>query len=78
MRRLSGAGLGVWEISFIRMGVGLLAIGLYLILFHRERLRIRLRDLWCFAGAGVLSLMCMNWYGRCWLSGNRKSGTTLI
>ena len=60
VRRLSGAGLGVWEISLTRMGVGLLAIGVYLGLFHRDRLRIRLRDLWCFAGAGVLSLMCMN------------------
>lgn len=60
VRRLSGAGLGVWEISLTRMGVGLLAIGVYLGLFHRDRLRIRLRDLWCFAGAGILSLMCMN------------------
>ena len=60
VRRLSGAGLGVWDISLIRMGVGLLAVGLYLGLFHRERLRIRLRDFWCFAGAGILSLMCMN------------------
>ena len=61
VRRLSGAGLGVWDISLIRMGVGLLAIGLYLTLFRRDRFRIRLRDLWCFAGAGVLSLMCMNY-----------------
>ena len=60
VRRLSGAGLGVWDISLIRMGVGLLAIGLYLALFHRERLRIRPRDFWCFAGAGILSLLCMN------------------
>ena len=52
--------LGIWEISLTRMGIGLLAIGIYLVLFHRDRLRIRLRDLWCFAGAGILSLMCMN------------------
>lgn len=60
VRRLSAAGLGVWDISLIRMGVGLLAIGLYLALFRRDRFRIRLRDFWCFAGAGILSLMCMN------------------
>ena len=52
--------LGIWEVSLTRMGIGLLAIGIYLVLFHRERFRIRLRDLWCFAGAGILSLMCMN------------------
>ena len=35
-------------------------MAVYLILFHRELFRIRLRDLWCFAGAGILSLLCMN------------------
>ena len=60
VRALSAAGLGVWEITLIRMGVGLAAMAVYLLLFHRELLRIRLRDLWCFAGAGILSLLCMN------------------
>ena len=60
VRALYAAGLGVWEITLIRIGVGLTAMAVYLLLFHRELLRIRLRDLWCFAGAGILSLLCMN------------------
>ena len=60
VRALWAAELGVWEITLIRMGIGLLAMAVYLLLFHRELLRVRLRDLWCFAGAGILSLLCMN------------------
>ena len=60
VRALYAADLGVWEITLIRMGVGLSAMAVYLLIFHRELLRIRLRDLWCFAGAGILSLLCMN------------------
>ena len=60
VRTLSEAGLDVWDITLVRIGVGLLAMAVYLILFHRELFRIRLRDLWCFAGAGILSLLCMN------------------
>ena len=61
VRALGKAELGVWEITLVRMGVGLLAMAVYLALFHRELLRIRVRDLWCFAGAGILSLLCMNY-----------------
>lgn len=60
VRSLSSAGLGVWEISLIRMGIGLAAIAIYLLTFHRERFRIRPQDLWCFAGAGILSVLFMN------------------
>ncbi len=61
VRALSAAGLGIWEITLVRMGAGLVAMAIYLLLFHRELLRIRLRDLWCFAGAGIGSLLCMNY-----------------
>ncbi len=60
VRALSAAGLGVWEISLIRMGIGLAAMAVYLLTFHREHLRVRMKDLWCFVGAGILSLLCMN------------------
>ena len=60
VRALSKAGMGVWEITLIRIGIGLLAMAVYLLLFHRELLRIRAKDFWCFAGAGILSLLCMN------------------
>ena len=59
VRRLSGAGLGGWDISLIRMGVGLLAIGLYLTLFRRDRFRIRLEGV----GAWRLHSLVREVYG---------------
>lgn len=57
VRRLSAAGLGPLEIAQLRITTGLALLGLYLGLFHRDRLRVRLRDLWCFFGTGVVSLL---------------------
>ena len=61
VRALTQAGLGTWDIALLRMGIGLAAMAAYLLPFHRERLRIRWRDAWLFAGAGILSLLCMNY-----------------
>ncbi len=61
VRRLNALGLGSMEIvesrSAITGGVLLLA----LLLFRRDLLRIRLRDLWCFAGGGLLSVVFFNY-----------------
>ncbi len=57
VRFLNSGGLSSLEITQIRVTLGMAAVGLYLLLFHRELLRIRLRDLWCFLGTGIVSLM---------------------
>lgn len=61
VRRLNALGLGSMEIvesrSAITGGILLLA----LLLFRRDLLRIRLRDLWCFAGGGLLSVVFFNY-----------------
>lgn len=61
VRRLRAAGLNTWDITLVRMSVSVMAMTAYLVPFHRERLRIRWKDLWIFAGAGILSLLCMNY-----------------
>lgn len=61
IRVLAAAGLQTFDIALVRMTVGLCAMAFYLLPFHPERLKIRLRDLWIFAGAGLLSLLCMNY-----------------
>ena len=61
VRRLSAAGLTTWDIALTRMGIGLAAMAIYLLLFQREKLAIRWQDLWLFAGTGILSLLCMNY-----------------
>ncbi len=61
VRQLRAAGLTSWDIALTRMGVGLIAMAGYLLLFQREKLAVHWRDLWLFAGAGILSLLCMNY-----------------
>jgi len=57
VRRLSAAGLTSLEITQLRITGGLFFTGLYLLLFRRALFRVRLRDLWCFAGTGIGSLL---------------------
>lgn len=54
---LNKIGLASIEITQIRITVGFLCIGLYLLLFRRDLLRIKLKDLWCFLGTGIVSLL---------------------
>lgn len=61
VRRLSAVGLTTWDIALTRMGIGLTAMAVYLFLFQREKLAVHWKDLWLFAGAGILSLLCMNY-----------------
>ena len=66
VRRLNAAGLQALEVMELRVLVGLALAGAYLALFHRERLRVRVRDLWCFFGTGVCSLLFFSW---CYFTG---------
>ena len=61
VRRLSAAGLDNLDIALVRTGVGLLGVGVYLLLFHRDKLRVRPKDLWCFFGTGIVSLLFFTW-----------------
>lgn len=63
-RYLNQFGLYAREISQIRTTVGLLLIGGYLVLVRRDLMKIRWRDLWCFLGTGVLSLLffCITYF----------------
>lgn len=60
VRHFNAVGLGSMEIAWFRILFGLIAIGVYLALFHRSLLKIRIKDLWCFAGTGIGSLFLLN------------------
>ena len=60
VRHFNAVGLGSLEISLLRMTMGLVIVGIYLLLRHRELLKIQLKDLWCFIGAGIVSQLMMN------------------
>ncbi len=59
-RHFNESGLGSLEIGWIRVFFGLIAVTVYLGVWHPEAFRIRLKDLWCFVGTGIISLFLMN------------------
>lgn len=56
-RNLYAAGFGPLEVAQTRITTGLVLVGLYLLFFNRSQLKIKLRDLWCFLGTGIVSLL---------------------
>ncbi len=60
-RTLGARGLSSIDIVEVRAVVGCLMAGGYLLCFHRDQMRIHLRDLWCFFGAGVISMLFFAW-----------------
>ena len=58
VRRLSAAGLAPMQIALLRLFISALVFFPWLALRDPARLRIRLRDLWMFAGTGIVSLVC--------------------
>ena len=75
VRRLNAAGLQALEVMELRVLVGLALAGAYLALFHRERLRVRVRDLWCFFGTGVCSLLFFSW---CYFTGMSMASLSVM
>ena len=56
-RSLNAAGFGAFEVTQVRVTVGFIIVGTYLLLFNRNMLKIKLKDLWCFLGTGIVSLL---------------------
>ena len=64
VRYFSGLGMDSLQNGFIRMGIACFCTLLYMLLFRRRELRIRLKDLWCFAGCGLVSMLmaCVTYF----------------
>ena len=58
---LSALGAAPIQVAFLRAGFAATTLGIYLIIFNRKALTIKLRDFWCFIGTGILSLLFFNW-----------------
>ena len=56
-RSLYAAGFGPLEVAQTRITMGLILVGLYILLFNRNQFRIKLKDIWCFFGTGIISLL---------------------
>ena len=57
VRVYNARGLQSMDIVAIRAMATVIAMFVFMIFFRRELLRIRLRDLWCFLGTGIGSIV---------------------
>ena len=56
-RVLNAAGIFSREVTQVRVTVAFLTIGIFLLCNDRTLLRVRWKDLWCFLGTGLCSLL---------------------
>ncbi|MEE0944021.1 MAG: DMT family transporter [Clostridia bacterium] len=61
VRRLTALGLGSMEQMLVRSVIAAAGLVLYLALFDREKLKVRVKDLWMFFGTGVVSFLTFGW-----------------
>lgn len=63
VRRFDGAGLGSLQILALRVAVAVIVMGIFLSIYNRKLLRIKWKDLWCFLGSGICSIV---FFGYCY------------
>ena len=56
-RNLYAVGFGPLEVAQTRITTGLLLVGLYILVFNRGHFKVKLKDIWCFLGTGIVSLL---------------------
>ncbi len=61
VRHLGDVGLGTMTICVLRSAVALAMMLVLALCIDPKLLRVRLRDLWCFFGTGVLSMLFFNY-----------------
>ena len=60
VRPLNKKGFSSWDIVFVRAVVTMLCMGIFLIIYDRKMFRIKIKDIWCFLGTGLLSIVFFN------------------
>lgn len=66
VRTLQENSIDSMQIVAIRMTISALAFGLYALVFNRKLFEIKLKDLWCFIGSGVVSVAVFSFcYFKC-------------
>lgn len=56
-RSLYAAGFGPLEVAQTRITTGFIFVGLYILLFNRSQFKVKVKDIWCFLGTGIVSLL---------------------
>lgn len=65
VRGLAQCGLSSIEICLVRMVVAAILMTIYFLIFKRQALKIKLKDIWLFIGTGVFSL---TFFGYCYFT----------
>jgi len=60
VRNLNDLGLATMGIVSVRSIITCVLVFIYLIIFKRNLLKIRLKDIWCFIGTGLCSVLFFN------------------
>lgn len=61
VRKLNTNGFESMDIVALRSFGALLLMFMFLLIYNRALLKVKLRDIWCFVGTGILSLTFFNW-----------------
>ena len=75
VRHFNAAGLAAFDILQMRILPGLVFVGTYLAVFHREKLRVRIKELWCFFGTGICSLL---FFSYCYFTGINEASLSVM
>ena len=72
--KLNALGMGSFDIAQVRVTLGLVLVGLYLAIFDRKMFKINLKDVWCFIGTGIVSLL---FFSCCYFSSIKLTGLSV-
>jgi len=61
VRYFSALNLGTMQLNFFKVGFAGLVLLLYCLIFDRDSLKIKLKDLWVFLCSGLVSLVFFTW-----------------
>lgn len=62
VRTLNASGFNNIDLLFFRSVVTALALTIYLLLTDKSKLKIRIRDWWCFFGTGIVSFLTFGFF----------------
>lgn len=62
VRHYTALGLGSMQIVALRLVLAAVMFSIFILLYNRRLFRIRLRDLWCFLGTGIISLSVFSFF----------------
>ena len=60
VRGLDNYSFGSMEIVFFRALSGTFLMGMFLLFYNRNLFKIKIKDIWCFVGTGIISLTFFN------------------